>query len=616
MKLTIYEMATLLMGVTMLAACSDGEDIIDVQPVQPGIYTLSVESMKSLDAQASTRALTLSGSTLNATWATTDRVYVKKDDSWATGSLQPIAAGATATLKGTLSDVTIAAGDELTLQYPKSGALTYSGQKGTLADIAENFDYATATATVTAVSANGMVAATAASFQNQQAIVKFTLLDDADGTTPINATNLTVTVGSNTYSVNPTAATNVFYVAIPGFSGRTVTLTATVGNDIYINIYTYTKSGITFENGKFYDITVKMTKTMTLTSLGTITSAYTAQDGEVLTGTLTSKVQISIADGAVVTLNNVTIDGENDWEYKWAGITCQGNATIILAEGTTNNVKGFYADCPGIYVPKGSTLTIRGSGALNASSPRYGRAAGIGGGYRGSCGDITISGGNVTASAEEGGAGIGSGYEGSCGTITISGGNVTAIADNYGAGIGSGRNGSCGDISISGGTIEASSKEWGAGIGSGSGNKGSCGDITISGGNVTASAEEFGAGIGSGYMGSCKNITISGGTVTASSDNNGAGIGSGQEGSCVNITINGGTVAANGGNWSAGIGSGAGGSCGDITILNTVTKVTATKGSYASHSIGAYDSDSTIGTVTIGGVVGAISTSPYTYQPE
>ena len=551
-------MATLLMGVTMLAACSDGEDIIDVQPVQSGIYTLSVESMKSLDAQASTRGLTLSGSTLNATWATTDHVYVKKDDSWATGSLQPIAAGATATLKGTLSGVTIAAGDELTLQYPKSGVPTYSGQKGTLADIAENFDYATATATVTAVSANGMVAATAASFQNQQAIVKFTLLDDADGTTPVNATNLTVSDGSNTYSVNPTAATNVFYVAIPGFSDQTVTLTATVGNGTYIYIYNYTKSGITFENGKFYDITVKMTKTMTLTSLGTITSAYTAQDGEVLTGTLTSKVQISIADGAVVTLYNVTIDGESDWDYKWAGINCQGNATIVLADGTTNNVKGFFGNCPGIYVPEGATLTIQGAGTLNASS--QGGGAGIGSGdgswsSMGSCGNIDIQNGIVNASSKASGAGIGSGQGGSCGTITISGGTVTASAKDYGPGIGGGKEGSCGDITISGGNVTASAIYWGAGIGTGS--KGSCGDITISGGTVTASVERQGAGIGCGD----------------------------------------------------------GGSCGDITILNTVTKVTATKGSYASHSIGASSSNSKIGTVTIGGVVGAISTSPYTYQP-
>jgi hypothetical protein len=46
-----------------------------------------------------------------------------------------------------------------------------------------------------------------------------------------------------------------------------------------------------------------------------------------------------------------------------------------------------------------------------------------------------------------------------------------------------------------------------------------------------------------------------------------------------------------------------------------VTKVTATKGSYAPNSIGAGDYG-TCGTVTIGGNDGAISESPYTYQPS
>ena len=42
--------------------------------------------------------------------------------------------------------------------------------------------------------------------------------------------------------------------------------------------------------------------------------------------------------------------------------------------------------------------------------------------------------------------------------------------------------------------------------------------------------------------------------------------------------------------------------------------MTATKGSNAPNSIGAGD-DGTCGTVTIGGTVGAISDSPYTYTP-
>ena len=56
------------------------------------------------------------------------------------------------------------------------------------------------------------------------------------------------------------------------------------------------------------------------------------------------------------------------------------------------------------------------------------------------------------------------------------------------------------------------------------------------------------------------------------------------------------------------------GSCGTITITSGVTSVTATKGYGAPYSIGA-GREGTCGTVTIGGKVGAISESPYTYKP-
>ena len=83
-------------------------------------------------------------------------------------------------------------------------------------------------------------------------------------------------------------------------------------------------------------------------------------------------MKISIADGATVTLDGVTINGENSLDYKWAGITCEGDATIILKDGSTNTVKGFYEDYPGIHVPSEMTLTIKGetagTGSLEAST--------------------------------------------------------------------------------------------------------------------------------------------------------------------------------------------------------------------------------------------------------
>ena len=333
-------------------------------------------------------------------------------------------------------------------------------------------------------------------------------------------------------TVNPTAADTMGYVMIP------------VGAEFVI-IPSEVQKPLVSKLGL-------IDKTL---DLSTVTTDTIVPNGWTVTGTLGSNVKISIADGATVTLNGATINGVHDWSYQWAGLNCIGDATIILSGD--NTVKGFHRNYPGIHVPSGKTLTIQGTGSLDASSNDIG-AAGIGGGWSLSCGNIIINGG----------------------TITAIGGDV---------GIGSGRNGSsCGAISINGGTVTATGSNGGAGIGSGMGSS-SCGAISISGGTVTA--------------------------TTTCSNNGGAGIGSGLQSSCGAITISGGTVEATGCNAAAGIGTGYLGTCADgITIMNTVTRVTATKGSNNAESIGAGISGS-CGTVTIGGVTGAISTSPYTYIP-
>ena len=260
MKKNILSMAVLLMAsAAVFTACSSDDNITGEQPANPtGKYTMTVQASK--DGDATTRALSLSGSTLNATWATTENVYVKKGSDWATGSLKPQADGATATLKGSLSGIEINANDVLTLQFPKSGNISYDGQVGTLEDIAANFDYATATVTVASVSTTGNIIPeeTTTTFENQQAIVKFTLIDKADGTTLLSATKLVINDGTTDYTITPASATSEIYAAIPGFTGQIVTLTATVGDDTY----TYEKTGVTFDDGQYYEITVKMAEVL------------------------------------------------------------------------------------------------------------------------------------------------------------------------------------------------------------------------------------------------------------------------------------------------------------------------------------------------------------------
>ncbi|MBQ4209595.1 MAG: dockerin type I repeat-containing protein, partial [Prevotella sp.] len=260
---------------------------------------------------------------------------------------------------------------------------------------------------------------------------------------------------------------------------------------------------------------------------------------DVLTGSTNGTV--TIADGDSITLSDVEING---------GIVCEGTATIILVG--ENSVTGL-GDKAGIQVGIfGTTLTIKGNGALTANGG-YG-SAGIGTGYvydeTVTFGDITIEGGSITANGGDFAAGIGTGFVVSgtvtLGDITIKGGSITANGDSGSAGIGTGCVDGGGivtfsDITIEGGIIMANGGEYGAGIGTGcvfDGNA-TLGDITIKGGSITANGNWSGAGIGTGFVVSgtvtLSNITIEGGSITAKGGEYGAGIGMGE-------VLNGGTA--------------------------------------------------------------------------
>ncbi len=309
------------------------------------------------------------------------------------------------------------------------------------------------------------------------------------------------------------------------------------------------------------------------TDLSTLADGeYVAQDGEVLTGTLdgeTQKVKVCIAPGATVTLHDATISGKDDGEEEnlWAGITAQGNATIVLeGSNSVTNFNRYYPAIQPAHNDTGSgteyTLTIQGSGSLTATNESFGAA--IGTIYGKTCGNISIEGGTIYAQAS-GGAAIGAVESATCGSINISGGNITAVGGYGGAGIGCGY------------SYEPSA----------------CGDITITGGTITATGGESGAGIGSGDTGTSGNITISGGTITATGGSEAAGIGTGNMGKCGNINISGGTIMAVGGSRAAGIGTGFGEGeqkavCGDISISRgeSFVSVTAIRGDVANRSIG------------------------------
>ena len=242
-------------------------------------------------------------------------------------------------------------------------------------------------------------------------------------------------------------------------------------------------SGNIFVDGEFYSRGIDRSPYYypndKLIDLQDVASDFTAMNGAVLSGKLKKNIKIMIAEGATVTLQDVTIEGVDNAAYKWAGITCNGSASIVLKGD--NKVSGFHGDYPAIFVPQNKTLYISGSGSLDAVT--HGNAAAIGAAVLKPCGNITILGGYIEASCDGDeslyGAGIGGGYDGgNCGKIKIEGGEVHAYGGNRSAGIGSSyASNPCGDVEITGGKVYA----WGGILapGIGAGSRSVSGNVTI-----------------------------------------------------------------------------------------------------------------------------------------
>ena len=106
------------------------------------------------------------------------------------------------------------------------------------------------------------------------------------------------------------------------------------------------------------------------------------------------------------------------------------NAKVTIYLTGTNNLITTKQFSAGLQKDNEAQLIITSAsdtttGILKASSDGIGYGAGIGSGNYGSCNNITINSGSVTASSTSG-AGIGGGLYGSCKNITISGGSVNA----------------------------------------------------------------------------------------------------------------------------------------------------------------------------------------------
>ncbi len=483
----IVSIASMVIVGVLISSCSSEDNAVDNTLGTPKTYSMVINASKSENSKT-TRALSLDGNTLNATWATTENIYVTKSGT-SFGTLSPQSDGATAVLKGELTG-NISVNDELSLTFPRSD-IDYDYQDGTLATIASKYDYATATATVTSVNGSS-ITANDVTFESQQAIVKFVFTNKITGeaidanylcfaplassTENLNKLDLFIMYPtSSTWSAN--GGTGIIYTAINSDADLDLNITVQDANFTYY----YSKYGVTFERGKYYTVNVKLTPEAESKSISSGNITVPAGKHYRVSGS-SSSYTITMEDGAFLTLNaNITNSSKSP-------IYCEGDAYILIEDDQTKTLSATGGNYPGICIgPEGKTLTILGkTGTLNISSIG---GAGIGNYGGGSYGNVIINGGIINtsgASNDAYGAGIGCGYgenSPSCGCITINGGTITAVGGRLSAGIGACYGGTCGDIIINGGTVVAKGFSHAAGIGSAF--YGTCGNVTI-GSDVTS----------------------------------------------------------------------------------------------------------------------------------
>ena len=268
---TIKILCGMLLMLAFTACSSDNDERADA----PRFYNVTLTASMG---DAETRALSESGSNINATFAAGDKVKVLKSDGTEVGELTANTAGASTTLDGNISG-TFTENEVLTLRY-RSATANYDGQVGTLAGIADNQDYAEGTLKVIDPNTNPLTfESNSVTLTAKQSITKFTF---TDGTNAINvkdfriiaaglvqsiATNGAETLGTVTGTL--TAASSDVYVALRNNSGDKKTYTFIV-KDNAGNWHVGTKNA-KLTNGKNYTATVALNSTLTSSSaVGTI----------------------------------------------------------------------------------------------------------------------------------------------------------------------------------------------------------------------------------------------------------------------------------------------------------------------------------------------------------
>ena len=262
-------MATLLVVGAIMTGCSSDDNIDNPQQPANNDNVVTLTATVSLDGGAATRAI--NGTTGAKTFETGKQIAVLYKNT-SNETVKAVSFDFTPTGDNTKATFTVtltnpANNSDIRYIYPATMAkavattatitdddatIDYSGllgsQDGTLTKLA-NYDLAVKDATLSGTDQPATVTLT-----NPLAICKFTL---TDGTNPITSSvnSLTVSDGTNTYHVTPSAQSTI-YVAMKPVASQKIAFTAATGSKTYFKT---TASAQTLAASKLYtNITVSM----------------------------------------------------------------------------------------------------------------------------------------------------------------------------------------------------------------------------------------------------------------------------------------------------------------------------------------------------------------------
>ena len=255
----------------LMAACSSNDDFTSGQVSTTG-RGIPFTATVSMDGNKTRTVLTedATNGTIAAAWETGDElalVYQVGGVTKVTKATVTAQSDKTATITATL-DEGVTEGTAVTLIYPydavisdsenpEYGTVSYGDltvQEGTLASIAKKYAICQGDGTLTIASGKASLKADV-TMKSQIAIWKLSL---TDGTNAIKATQVNIDKGKDEQMamVMPKEGTfSEFYVAVPAVSNGTINISAATTSE---GNYTYTKTGVTLEAGKYYQSTVTM----------------------------------------------------------------------------------------------------------------------------------------------------------------------------------------------------------------------------------------------------------------------------------------------------------------------------------------------------------------------